>query len=226
MIAQKFASACELAHKMPGIVADFIEIDKRLKRRFREDSMTDVLLASFLELPHGQVKVDTPRESRTGADFDLFVVQQRSYDITHYRIQAKRLCDNKAWKQGRYHCLPHRVGRTGQLQADILCSSIPPGCIPLYGFYNHANVVTKSNGDAEGISLADGYAIQRCVHQVVAGDASYKRIGALLPLFFPLRTILCSGQKSRPLATPGGVAAVGPESDSGPQRPLAATAYT
>jgi hypothetical protein len=53
-----------------------------------------------------------------------------------------------------------------------------------------------------GIALADAYGIQRCVHQVVAGDKSYKQVGKLAPLFFPLTTILCSAVPGRPLATP------------------------
>jgi hypothetical protein len=187
---------------MPDLVADFIEIDKDLKRRFREDSMTDVLLASFLKLPQGQVRVDTPIEWRTGADFDLFIGERDNNDLAHYRIQAKRLCDHKQWREGRYHSLAHRVRSTRQLQCDTLCSTVPADCIPLYAFYNHRNVVTQAGGRVEGISLADAHAVRRYVHLVVAGNAAYKRIGQLEPLFFPFRTILCPNAGDRTVASP------------------------
>lgn len=201
-IAQQFSSACQLAQEMPGRVAEFIEIDKTLKRRFREDSMTDVLIASFLRLPGHQVSIDTPIEAKTGSDFDLFIGARGSLDLTHYRIQAKRLSDRKVWQNGRYMCIDHRVGAPKTLQADILCRSSSRGLIPLYAFYNHANVVSASKGQVDGISLADAFSVRRAVHKIVAGDTSYKCVGKLMPLFFPMSTILCSPTPGRSLATP------------------------
>jgi hypothetical protein len=217
-IAQMFQSACELSDEMPKRVAEFIEIDKDLKRRFREDSMTDVLLASFLKLPPDQVRLDTPREAITGSDFDLFVTQRANTDMTHYRIQAKRLCDQPHWTRGYYKSLAHRLASTNNLQVDILCDNLPTACMPLYAFYNHANVVSQSNGQVHGISLANAFGIRRCIHRIVSGSTEYKRVGKLAPLFFPFRTILCPPDGSgRAMATPE-------ESRRAAQEAIAATA--
>jgi hypothetical protein len=76
---------------MPNKIAEFIDIEKELKRPFREDSITDLILASFLKLPLRQVLVLTPSEVQTGSDFDLVITQSDAKDMVHYRIQAKRL---------------------------------------------------------------------------------------------------------------------------------------
>ncbi len=158
-----------------------------------------------LQTPAGQVSIARPTESKSGADFDIFIVEPTHRAMAHYRIQAKRLVDHKTiWQQGRYQCLDHRVGRHGPLQVDILCSAMPARCIPLYAFYNHETVRTASGGLAEGICLADAHAVRVAVYRAVRGDKTQKRIGTLLPLFFPFRMLVCPARANhkRPIATP------------------------
>nr|WP_242445918.1 DUF6615 family protein [Sphingopyxis lindanitolerans] len=35
---------------MPSLIAEFLDLEEHLKRRFREDSITDILVASLLSL--------------------------------------------------------------------------------------------------------------------------------------------------------------------------------
>ena len=74
-IAPIFASSCDLANRLPLMIAEFLDIEQRLKRRFREDSITDILVASLLSLPGNDIVVLTPPEAKTGGDFDLVVVE-------------------------------------------------------------------------------------------------------------------------------------------------------
>ena len=65
-----FASYCELAQLMPAMVAEFLELDNRLSRRFREESISDIIVASILKVPGNNVVVIVPDEYKTGSDFD------------------------------------------------------------------------------------------------------------------------------------------------------------
>ncbi|MFO1124482.1 MAG: DUF6615 family protein [Methylocystis sp.] len=198
-IAQTFRSPCDFAHQMPNKIAEFLDIEKDLKRPFREDSITDLILASMLKLPLGQVLILTPSEVRTGSDFDLVITQSDARDAVHYRIQAKRLTLSRGpiWGNSYYRNINHRIKSTKALQVDVLCAS--RRCIPLYAFYNHGRIVRASANKIGGIALADAFIIQKFVHGALPG---LKRIGNLAAFFFPLTTILCSSEGKSMLATP------------------------
>lgn len=184
---------------MPNKIAEFLDIESNLKRPFREDSITDIILASLLKLPLGQVLVFTPSEVQTGSDFDLFITQSDAKHAVHYRIQAKRLTLSRgpAWRNSYYRRINHRIKSTKALQVDVLCAS--RRCIPLYAFYNHGRIVTASANKISGIALVDAFIIQKFIHGALPG---FKRIGNLAAFFFPLTTILCSPEEKSVLATP------------------------
>ncbi|MGE4171344.1 MAG: DUF6615 family protein [Methylocystis sp.] len=198
-IAQTFRSPCDFAHQMPNKIAEFIDIEKDLKRPFREDSITDLILASFLKLPPRQVLILTPSEAQTGSDFDLVITQSDAKDMVHYRIQAKRLTLSRGpvWGSSYYRCIDHRIKSIKALQVDVLCASSQ--CIPLYAFYNHGRIVTASANKIPGIVLADALIIQKLIHGALPG---FKRISNLEAFFFPLATILCSSDRKSVVATP------------------------
>lgn len=199
-----FPSICDRADRMLAMVANLLDIKRRTGHQFREESVTDLLLATIAQLPAWQVEILRPTEWRYGSDFDLHIVDPVTADTVHYRIQAKRLSDHRTdWQKGRYVCLDHHVGKTKTLQADILCTNIPPGCVPLYAFYNHESVATRA-ADVEGIDMADAHAVRLAAQRAAAGEADYRKIGKLAPLFFPFRTLVCppSGGAPAPVATP------------------------
>jgi hypothetical protein len=116
-IAPIFASSCDLAERLPVMIAEFLDIEQNLKRRFRENSVTDILAASLMSLPGNGVVVLTPPETKTGGDFDLVVVDPLSADAVQSRIQAKRLTPHKLdWEIGSYAELahPHNSGAQSQ----------------------------------------------------------------------------------------------------------------
>lgn len=105
------------------------------KIRIDEDAITSHLLFSTVTRLKGTLLVQDGRkiESRTGADFDLWVA---SPDGTWLRfaIQAKRMTIPTA----AYSNLEHKVGKTGILQHELLCKYAKAnGARPLYLFYNH-----------------------------------------------------------------------------------------
>lgn len=196
-IAPIFASSCDLAERLPVMIAEFLDIEQKLKRRFREDSVTDILVASLLSLPGNGVVVLTPPESKTGGDFDLVVVDPLSGDAVQFRIQAKRLTPHKHdWEIGSYVELahPHNSGAQSQTLLRGLGKEVIT-TIPLYAFYNPAHVCTASGGTVSGIELASGWEIRERIKAIVKVKPKrlpYKRIGSLQPLFFPLSAILCA----------------------------------
>lgn len=195
-IAPIFTSPCDLATRLPGLIAEFLDLEEHLKRRFREDSVTDILVASLLSLPGDNVVVLTPPEAKTGGDFDLVLVEPMSGKAVQFRIQAKRLTPHKTnWMTSSYVELAHphnNGGQSAKLIKALARETIPT--IPLYMFYNPASICAASDGAIDGIALASGWEIRervRTMVQVKPKRLPYKRIGSLEPLFFPLTTLLC-----------------------------------
>lgn len=207
-IAPIFSSPCDLAHRLPTMIAEFLDIEQRLRRRFREDSITDILVASLLSLPGNDIVVLTPPETKTGGDFDLVVVEPASGEAVQFRIQAKRLTPHKHdWMIGSYAELAHPHNNGAQSQALLRgLGREAITTIPLYAFYNPAHVCAASGGTVAGVELASGWEIRERIKAIVKVKPKrlpYKRIGSLQPLFFPLSTILCAASDaSRPSAIP------------------------
>lgn len=180
------------------MTADFLELETRIGRRFREDSVTDIIIASLLKIGGNDATVFTPSEVETGGDFDLVVYQPTTGDGVQYRIQSKRLirhATNWAWSSYRELDHPHGSGK----QASTLIRSSAQEkmlTIPLYAFYNPSGVCDASNSEIAGIELADGRMISSIVRSLVKAKSKgmrprWKRIEYLQHLFFPLSKILC-----------------------------------
>lgn len=180
------------------MVADFLQLETSLRRRFREESISDLIVASLLRISGPGLIVQVPQnELVTGNDFDIVIFDSVQRAAIQYRIQAKRLTPHPTnWEIGSYVHLAH-PGNTGTQSAALVRSaaatkSIPT--IPLYAFYNPSGTCAASGGVVNGIELADGRAIRAIVKQLVNAKPMrppLKRIGRLQPLFFPLSTILC-----------------------------------
>jgi hypothetical protein len=196
-IAPIFISPCDLATRLPVMIAEFLDLEQNLKRRFREDSISDILVACLLSLPSENVVVLTPPEAKTGGDFDLIIVNPTSGDAVQFRIQAKRLTPHDHdWEMGSYRELahPHNSGAQSRaLVTGLGREAIPT--IPLYAFYNPAHVCSASGNAISGIELASGWEIRERIKMMVRVKPKrlpFKRIGSLQPLFFPMTTILCA----------------------------------
>jgi hypothetical protein len=195
-IAPIFTSPCDLATRLPTMIAQFLDIENSLKRRFREESISDILVASLLSLPGDDVIVQTPNEAKTGGDFDLVIVDPSAGDAIQFRIQAKRLTPHPAdWALGSYRELshPHNSGNQSRLlMAGVRRETMPT--IPLYAFYNPARTCAASGAMISGIELASAAEIRERIKMMVRVKPKrlpFKRVGSLQPLFFPLTEILC-----------------------------------
>lgn len=212
-IAPLFGSPCDLAHRMPALVADFLDLETTLRRRFREESVSDVIVASLIRLSGWDLTVQVPEdEAKTGNDFDIIIFDPIHRTAVQYRIQAKRLTPNaKNWSTSSYVELAHPKNTGDQSLALVRSAAaehrIPT--VPLYAFYNPARTCAASGGVINGVELADGRAIRGVVRELVKAKPKrlpLKRISKLQPLFFPLSKILCpsDSESDRRFPTPEG----------------------
>lgn len=208
-----FNSPCDLAQRLPSMISEFLDLENKIGRRFREDSVTDIIIASLLKVAGSNATVFVPPEVKTGGDFDLLIVEPSTGGAIRYRIQSKRLSPHaKNWGWSSYRELDHPHGKGGQ-SATLVRSSASEKVktIPLYAFYNPESVCRTSGGLITGIELADGYQIRRIIKILVKAKAAdkrpyLKRVEKLRHLFFPLSTILCPaaelGQKVGRIVSP------------------------
>jgi hypothetical protein len=207
-IVPNFESPCDLAQRLPGMVAEFLSYERKLDRRFREETVTDIIVASLLKI--GATAILPKDESKTGNDFDILIASSDLSSAIQYRIQSKRISYNqKNWEISSYKELDHPNGNGSQSQNLILSSSHEKVLtLPLYAFYNTEEVCLDSGGLISGIELADARYIRMLIHKMISERPGrklpFKRISELRSLFFPLSTILCptSNSDSRSIIGP------------------------
>jgi len=200
-IAPLFSSPCDLAGRLPALIADFLDLEISLRRRFREESVSDIVVATLLRAAGPDLSVQVPIDEKiTGNDFDIIVFDPAKRSAVQFRIQAKRLGSHASnWRMGSYKELAH-PHNTGTQSAALIRSSAAERrilTVPLYAFYNPARACVASGGAIGGIELADGHAVRSLVAALVKAKPKrlpYKRLSTLQSLFFPLTTLLCPGQ--------------------------------
>lgn len=193
-----FASPCDLADRLPPLIADFLDLEITLRRRFREESVSDMIVASLLRVAGADLSVQVPlNEKVTGNDFDIIVYDPPKRSAVQYRIQAKRLSPHATkWGMGSYKELDHPHGTGSQSAALVKSVAAEKGILtlPLYAFYNPQRTCAASGGLVGGLELADGHAVRAMIAKLVAAKPKrppMKRLSTLRPLFFPLSTLLC-----------------------------------
>lgn len=191
---------CEFAQHFPNHVADVLERDKTLKRNFREETVTDLLMAGMVGLEGFGVTVEFPDESVTGADMDW--IYAAPHDVgggTYLRllIQSKRAKFAKLTNGGYWYYAHLDHGDPPGQQAQTLvnyAATSPNGMatVPLYFLYHPRSAIEPPlppSPDIEGINVifADRVA------PIVNGGCprTQKRIGAWRDDFFPLSELLC-----------------------------------
>lgn len=191
---------CDLARDFPPFVARFLEHGLTLRRRFREETITDLLMGALITAAGRKLIVEFPDEPQTGADMEWNFVAPQSGTFFRLVIQAKQVYgDGKVWSRHCYRELYHKSGVGSQLQSETLCDTARHSLAtyPLYIFYNSASTVdlARSGGchQIEGVNIADGFEIERLVisakgRALRTGNRSLK---AISPLFAPLTSLLC-----------------------------------
>jgi len=189
---------CHFARFFPGFVADFLESGLSLKRKFREETITDIMMANLKALGGNSVIVEFPNEPSTGADMEWFFVD--TSDSTWFRllIQAKRItCRGPNWQNHSYRDLFHISG--GALQAETLANtaSADTATFPLYAFYHPRTTCELANEVdvdwVEGVNLADGYFVASLAKAAISKKlkTQNKRLGTLHQVFFALAELFC-----------------------------------
>ena len=192
----KYASPCDLAKKIPDDIAELLQAEEELGKRFREETITDLFVASLRLLPIENLIVAIPNELRTGSDLDIAVISGDRSDAVQFRIQAKRLSPHQNdWKISTYKEIahPHNSGQQARTLVRSSASERIP-TVPLYAFYNPALTVQMSKNEVSGLELASAREVSFLVRKMVTARPKrlpYKRIGNLKHLFFPLTSLLC-----------------------------------
>lgn len=191
---------CQLAHQFPPFVESFLERSRPLRRRFREETVTDLLMGSLITAGGRRIIVEFPDEPVTGADMEWNFVNPDDHTFFRILLQAKQCYgDGKVWTRHGYKELFHKAGSGPNLQAVALCDTAraTPATYPLYIFYNPANTCTAARAAGleavTGASLADGYIIEQLTTKATTRKlrTSNKSLKKIAPVLFPLSDLLC-----------------------------------
>jgi hypothetical protein len=189
---------CHFAQQFPHFVSDFLESGASLQRRFREESVTDMLMSNLVILGGGRVFVDFPNETATGADMQWDFVNQTSGKFFRVLIQAKQAYgEGKIWRRHSYKEL-FKKDSSGVLQADVLARTAQssPSTYPLYAFYHRAALCTLARSavpNITGVNLADGFHIASLVRNASTSSLRIqnKSVGKISAQFFLLAELFC-----------------------------------
>lgn len=189
---------CNFANKFPDFVADFLDREQNLKRRFREETITDMLMASIKMIGGCWLIVEFPNEVNTGADMQWDFVNEDNGTFIRILIQAKRLSERaNGWRSYSYSELAHITDKHNRIfQAQILCKSAreASATVPIYFFYNPKMSCDLAGADGcynlQGINWADGYMIEKLV-TASRRKPSKKSLAVIYPLLIKLPDLLC-----------------------------------
>jgi Family of unknown function (DUF6615) len=191
---------CHFANEFPEFVANFLQHGRKLRRRFREESVTDLLMGSLLSIGGRFVIVEFPNEPVTGADMEWNFVNHTDRTFFRLLLQAKQLYgDGALWTWHCYKELLHETGTPSQLQAQTLCDTArtQPATYPLYILYHpqgSCELADKAGAVAlQGVNLADGFDIEALARSAKGRTlrTKHKSLGTIYPLLFSLTDLFC-----------------------------------
>jgi hypothetical protein len=189
---------CEFSQHFPDSVAHLLERARFLRRKFREETVTDLLMASLVTIGGGSIIVEFPDEPSTGADMEWTFVNRDNSTSFQLLLQAKKLHDSASdWRDHEYRELFYRTGFGKTLQVEVLCNAANSrgvGTYPYYVFYNPFNSceLARTAGIASvlGVNICDGYLI-RVLAQSKRNRTIQRSLGTLHPFLHPLSSVLC-----------------------------------
>lgn len=211
---------CSFARRFPDLAAEILERDRHKRRNFREETITDVLMAGLVPFEPFGIRTDYPfDESATGEDMDWEFVNEHAVDGRRYlrlHIQAKRAKESKTkapyWFYGE---LDHAVapkppaglpkppkgapkppalhGSQHKLLIDEAAKLA--GCVPLYMFYHPRSATPGAPGtkpSIEGVNwiFADDIPVNVTA---AAWPVADKKVARWRRHFRPLSDLLCFG---------------------------------
>ncbi len=191
---------CQFAQQFPPFVESFLERSRLLRRRFREETITDLLMGSLMIAGGRRIIVEFPDEPVTGADMEWNFANPDDGTFFRILLQAKQSYGaGSVWTRHGYKELLHTVGGGPKFQVSALCDTARGNAAtyPLYIFYHPKStcVAARAAGlrAVTGASLADGYIIERLVVSAVTRTqrTRNKNLKTISPLLFPLSRLFC-----------------------------------
>lgn len=208
---------CDFAHRFPRLAAEILHRDRHKQKNFREETITDLIMAGLVALEDYGVFVDFPDEKTTGADMDWEFVSMHPIKGDSYirlYIQAKRAIATKSKKSPRWHyreldhASPKGAAKGSQAAALVAAAANETACCPLYFFYHPRDALdagSKGVPAIEGINVV----VANSVAAAVSGSCGIadKLVDRWRPDFMSLAEILCwpSAILMRPQARASGV---------------------
>lgn len=196
---------CYFAGAFPNLVENILHRDRSKRRNFREETVTDLMMAGLSSFEPFGLFVDFPAdESKTGEDMDWEFVDEHATDGQRYlrlHIQAKRavFLNQKINNYWIYRELDHKSPKTADFgsQRETLVSQAinVPGCIPLYMFYHTKECVSQINNKANNNKIEGVNAIFADVVKSNLSSSRWpssdKAVEMFVPYFFGLKSLLC-----------------------------------
>lgn len=210
---------CHFAHSFPDLAARILDRDRHKRRNFKEETITDLLMAGLTAFGPFGVRVDFPLdESVTGNDMDWEFVAPHATDGRKYlrlHIQAKRAIFNQLKKQPSYwfyreldHEAAKNAGRGSQAERLIAEAGSLAGCVPLYMFYHTLDALEPDDRlrklpAIEGVNAMFADTLGPTLAKYPPATQKSKRwpvdekmVEKWRPLFMPLSDLLCFARMS------------------------------
>lgn len=191
---------CQLSHQFPPFVESFLERSKPLRRRFREETITDLLMGSLITAGGRRIIVEFPDEPITGADMEWNFVNPDDGTFFRILLQAKQCYGRgKVWTRHSYRELLQMTGSSSTLQAVALgdIARAEAATYPLYIFYQPESTCMAARAAGfnavTGVCLVDGYVIEQLAVNATTRmlRTRNKSLKTIAPLQFPLSELFC-----------------------------------
>ncbi|WP_133177313.1 MULTISPECIES: DUF6615 family protein [Bacteria] len=222
---------CRFGHRFPQLAAKILERESGKTRNFREETITDLLMAGLVPFEPFQIMTDFPvNESATGEDMDWEFVNEHALDGRKYlrlHIQAKRAhhSGTKRNPYWLYRSLDHAVNppppkgtpkppkgtpkpppQYGNQHKTLLDEAARLGsCVPLYIFYHPASALVPACGSlpaVEGVNWMFADLVPVNV-STKAWPIDHKKLENWRSHFQPLHRLLCFGHAFGPITVTG-----------------------
>lgn len=190
---------CNFSTTFPEFVAAFLDQGRSLRRRFREETITDLMMGNLMAASGGKLIVEFPDEPATGADMEWNFVDRRSRTFFQILVQAKQAYGTgTVWSRHNYRELYHVSG--SKPQAHTLCNAARTSgtsSYPLYLFYHPSSTISLAQKagvmNIQGVNIADGFFIEHLV-RTANGQRLRTRnrsLKAIAPVLNPLSLLFC-----------------------------------
>jgi len=196
---------CRFAHQFSDLAADILYRDRHKRRNFREETITDVLMAGLTAFEPFGIRVDFPvDESKTGEDMDWEFVDPQAPDGRCYlrlHIQAKRAVFSNGTRNPYWlyreldHAVPRGAPKGSQHELLVDNATASPGCVPLYMFYHPRDALVPKTAELPAIAGVNVMFADRIPRRLSPGHwpVADKKVGKWRPHFLALSDLLCFG---------------------------------